>query len=244
MKNTIENNLKTWDETYTWTADGDEWSGQARWCGQPYEVWKASLIETFIHPHVNKDTAVLEIAPGHGRWATSIVDRCKSLTLVDLSPNCIKHCQGLFADKDNVTYSVNDGQSLDVAGDGSIDFIWSFDSFVHIAPDVIRKYFREFHRVLVPGGRAIIHHAGRKDGMLWLGFLVDLGILPRNLYDTLSMGKLVDYEGWRSHISGERIRRVARESDLVVESQVRTWGPDDKFAVKRFGDLITTLRKP
>ena len=41
-----------------------------------------------------------------------------------------------------------------------IDVIWSFDCFVHVNPLDIREYFREFGRVLRPGGLALIHHAG------------------------------------------------------------------------------------
>jgi len=33
MKNSIENNLRKWNDEYGWPKDGDEWDGQARFSG-------------------------------------------------------------------------------------------------------------------------------------------------------------------------------------------------------------------
>ena len=43
MQNTIQGNLKTWDREHHWAHDGDEWDGQARYCGVPYDEWKSSF---------------------------------------------------------------------------------------------------------------------------------------------------------------------------------------------------------
>ena len=43
--------------------------------------------------------------------------------------------------------------------DKSIDFVFSFDVFVHIKRDVVEEYLREFHRTLKIGGRGFIHHS-------------------------------------------------------------------------------------
>ena len=90
MKNTIDNNFATWDRRHGWPLDGDEWDGQARDCGQPYERWKKSLVDTLILPNISNGSVVLEIAPGHGRWSKEIAGVAKELILVDLSPTCIE----------------------------------------------------------------------------------------------------------------------------------------------------------
>jgi hypothetical protein len=43
--------------------------------------------------------------------------------------------------------------------DGSADFIFSFDVFVHIKRDVVEEYLREFARTMKVGGRGFIHHS-------------------------------------------------------------------------------------
>lgn len=244
MKNSIENNLRKWDDEYDWPQDGDEWDGQARFSGQPYGKWKDSVVATFLVPNLSPGAVVLEIAPGHGRWSNEIVDKCGRLILVDLSPNCIEFCQRRFESLPNVEYLVNDGMSLQGVADGSVDFVWSYDAFVHMSADVIDRYFSEFRRVLKPGGKAAIHHAGRKHLVLWLGFLRELGDLGTNVYKALSMGKLVDDDGWRSNVSQRTIRLLAASQGLRVQDQVQSWGENLEFGLKRYRDFVTTLIQP
>jgi ubiquinone/menaquinone biosynthesis C-methylase UbiE len=108
-------------------------------------------------------------APGHGRWTEHIVNNCRSLTLIDLSPSCIEYCGNRFHDWQNVSYFTTDGRSLPNVSDVSVHFIWSFDSFVHMGPDIILAYLQEAARVLRPHGLLIIHHAGRRNSTLSLG---------------------------------------------------------------------------
>lgn len=243
MKNTVENNLKTWDQRYAWPKDGDEWDGQARLCHQPYEAWKRSLIDAFILPNITKNMVVLEIASGHGRWSREMVGLCKELILVDLSPSCIEFCKGLLATHSHVQYIANDGKSLPGVKDGYVDFVWSYDSFVHMDPDTIGAYLSEIRRVLKPGGKAIIHHPGRRHEWLWLGFLMQGGKTGRSLYKVVSMGKLGDDDGWRSNVSGQVFGKLAEDRGLAVQSQIRTWGKNHEFGIPRFSDAMTVLKK-
>jgi len=166
------------------------------------------------------------------------------LILVDLSPNCIEFCQRRFASHRNVEYLVNDGRTLQGVADGSVDFVWSYDAFVHMDADVIDHYFRELRRVLKPGGKASIHHAGRKHVFLWFVFLRDLGRLGTIVYKALSMGKLADDDGWRSNVSRQTIRRLATNQELRVEGQIQSWGKNREFGLERYGDFVTTLSQP
>lgn len=252
MKNTIENNLQAWDKRHKWSKDGDEWVGQAKLIRQPYQKWKRSLVETFIQPNIGADKVVLEIAPGHGRWSKEIVDNSKELILVDLSPSCIEHCRNTFTDYSHVTYITNDGTSLPGVEANHVDFVWSYDSFVHMDKDTIAAYLKEIEKVLKPGGRAIIHHAGRKHGFLWLSFLRHWGDRGKRWYKWISMEQPADKklreegegDGWRADVSKRIVANRAASAGLEVEDQLRFWGDDNEFGVPRFGDWITIMRKP
>jgi len=233
-------------ERYPWPEDGDEWSGQAAFCGQPYEAWKESVHQAFLQPYLTADTVVLEIAAGHGRWTEYLVEHAARVHLVDLNPSCIEFCRQRFAGWDNLTYAVNDGRSLPGLGAGSVDFAWSYDSFVHMEAGTIAAYLRELARVLRPGGKAVIHHAGRRHALLKLGFLVRLGPAGRYLFRLLSIKRdtLGGRDGDRSLVSRELFSDLARAAGLEVLFQVDSWGDRGQFDCRRFNDVVTGLRKP
>ncbi|MGH3504420.1 MAG: class I SAM-dependent methyltransferase, partial [Nocardioidaceae bacterium] len=72
----------------------------------------------------------MEVAPGYGRWTAEIVGKTRTLTLVDLSPTCLEVCKAKFDGVEGLTFIETDGTCLPGVADSSIDFIWSFDSFV------------------------------------------------------------------------------------------------------------------
>jgi hypothetical protein len=54
---------------------------------------------------------------------------------------------------------VNDGKSLAMVEDRSVDFAFSFDSLVHVEADVIAAYLNQLGKKLKPGGFAFFHHS-------------------------------------------------------------------------------------
>jgi len=243
-KNTIKSNLQAWNSDYTWAKDGDEWDGQAKKCNKPYEDWKRSLVEEFIQPNVDRSSMVLEIGPGHGRWSKEIAPLCGHLILVDLSPSCIEHCRSLFKERSNVTFVVNQGKELTGIPDGSVDFVWSYDVFVHINPNEIEAYFGEIKRVLRPNGRAVIHHAGRRHLFLPLRFLRESPTIGSRLYNFITTNVFAEDNGWRSDVSRALVRKLARRHGLIVEEQLNRWGKNRDFGVPRFRDAISILCRP
>jgi ubiquinone/menaquinone biosynthesis C-methylase UbiE len=152
--NTVENNLRLWDETYAWPKEGDEWSEQ--WGGTK------GLWDHFLLPRINQflpAPTILEIAPGHGRWTQFLADHCQHLFVVDLSPACIEHCKKRFANRQNISYFTNDGRSLDMIADGSLDFVFSYDSLVHADASTVEQYVRQLQKKLRPGSPGFIHHS-------------------------------------------------------------------------------------
>ena len=237
---------KTWDKTYDWSQGGDEWTGQAEYCGQPYEEWKRALLETFVAPNLEPESVALEVAPGRGRWTEFLVQHAAKVHLFDLNESCIEACRQRFEGADHVTYCVNDGASLPGVADASVDFVWSYDSFVHMEADTIAAYLGEFSRVLRPGGRAVIHHAGRRHATLSLGFMLRLGAFSRYVYKLLSMKRdtMGRPDGKRSVVSRELFAQLASGAGLQVQSQVDSWGDQSQYTCKRFNDFVTSMQKP
>lgn len=211
-------NLDVWDKAYAWTKDGDEWDDFARFCGVPYETWKASLARTFLIPYLRGGEAVLEIGPGHGRWSALIPERIPggTLHLVDLSPSCIEFCRKKFSQHGNVKFWVNDGRSLKDIADQSVDFVWSFDTFVHIEEPEVRAYAAELRRVMKRQSMGVIHHPGSPT--------------PEQRQN-----------GMRSLVDGRRFARILAENSLHVIRQTGEWGGGCTLASS--GDILTVFAR-
>src|SRR5207244_865501 len=54
---------------------------------------------------------------------------------------------------------LNDGRSLSMIADGSVDFVFSFDSFVHPDREVAEAYLRQLRSKLKIGAKGFIHHS-------------------------------------------------------------------------------------
>src|SRR5262245_34586668 len=150
---TLAENRRAW-AVYHWYQDGDEWS---RGWGTTAQLWYGSILPR-IHPYLPCDHLV-EIAPGHGRCTQYLHEHCRHLSVVDLVPECIAVCKKRFAQVARISYHVNDGLTLPMLKDGSVDFVFSWDSLVHAEADVLASYAAELARVLRPGGHGFLHHS-------------------------------------------------------------------------------------
>jgi ubiquinone/menaquinone biosynthesis C-methylase UbiE len=113
-----------------------------------------------LFPNID-EYQVVEIACGHGRIANQVLsdNEPATLTLVDINPDNIKHCIKRFKKYPNLNYITNNGVDLRDIPDGSIDFVYSFDSMVHFNRELVELYINEIKRVLKPGGAAYIHYS-------------------------------------------------------------------------------------
>jgi SAM-dependent methyltransferase len=188
---TIEQNLREWDQNYEWVKQGDEWS--ATWGGAEAQWFGAIFprIQAFVPAG-----RMLEIAPGFGRWTHYLRGLCEHLTVVDMAENCINACRHRFASETHISYHVNDGKSLEMVPDDSMDFVFSFDSLVHAEADVIEVYLRQLARKLTPNGVAFIHHSNI--GAYQQDFS-RMGKIPATLKPAITrMGYVFDYNHWRA----------------------------------------------
>lgn len=209
------------------SANLSECTRQNQWVqyfkdAEPYmdEQW-----ETLIWPVIRgfDFTTTLELAPGGGRNSAKLIPLAQEIHLVDVNQYCIDLCRERFAGHPGaarIHYHVNDGTSLGMIASDSISALYTWDSAVHMDKLVLRDYFREFARVLAPGGRAFVHHSN---------------------YGTVSDGtEFKKNPHWRTNMSAAHARTYAAESGLeVVEQRIIPWGGDTEDL-----DCITVLRKP
>lgn len=151
---TIKWNAHFWNTTYPWSRQGDEWS--TAW-GSTDSQWYGSILPR-IRVFLPVGT-ILEIAPGFGRWTQFLKNLCEHSIVVDLSEKCIQACKERFRDSSHITYHVNDGASLEMVRDASVDFVFSFDSLVHAEDETIKKYVAQLSSKLTRNDVAFIHHS-------------------------------------------------------------------------------------
>jgi len=210
--NSAADNRARWTD-WDWSSHGEEWTLSPE--------WKQALIDEVLLARIPAGGVVLEIGPGGARWSAVLQPRARRLILVDVSDRPLALCRERLAAAENVEYVLSSGNDLPGVADSSVDAIWSFDVFVHVAPVDQAGYLSEIARVLIPGGVAVIHHA---DG--------------RNLGDQLSRG------GWRSPMSRHLFATLAAQRGLTAEAQIDSWGADGRYDLSAYHDAITVCRKP
>jgi len=150
----IQENLDKWNVDYDWQERGEAWSRP--WGGAAAQ-WYACVyprVRGFLPAHT-----LLEIAPGFGRWTEYLLGYCDTLIGVDVTPKCTEACRARFAAHPNARFETNDGTSLPMVDDASVDFAFSFDSLVHVESETLAAYVAELARVLTPEGVAFLHHS-------------------------------------------------------------------------------------
>jgi SAM-dependent methyltransferase len=213
----IEQNLEVW-KSWNWSQAGDEWS---RWWGGTPALWFGALLPR-LHAFIPTST-ILEIGPGYGRWTQYLKEACDRLVIVDLAEQCVDHCRERFADSTNIEYHVNDGLSLEMIADESVDVAFSFDSLVHAEPAVLEAYVGQLARKLHPDGIGLFHHsnAGRYRALSKLATR-----LPERLRRRLvNRGVLIDIYAWRDEdTTTEGFAEVCERANLAcVWQEEITW---------------------
>jgi ubiquinone/menaquinone biosynthesis C-methylase UbiE len=199
-----------------WTAW--DWSSRGEEWNES-EGWKQALIDDVLLTTIPAGGTVVEIGPGAGRWSEVLAPRAQRTILVDVTPAVLELCRERLGDRAGVEYRVSSGCDLPAVEDRAVDAIWSFDVFVHVAPVDQAGYLDEIARVLRPGGIAVVHHA-----------------------DGRNRGSQPSRSGWRAPMSAHLFAVLARECDLTVERQLRSWS-DGRFGLDAYGDVITVMRR-
>jgi SAM-dependent methyltransferase len=206
-ENTVRHMQRQW-EIWDWSEGGEEWTVSPE--------WRQSVIDNLMLANaLDPPMVAVEIGPGAGRWTEPLQSISERLILFDITERTLELCQQRFAACSNIEYRLTNGSSLEGVSDESVDFIWSFDAFVHIAPADQEGYVRDFARVMKPGARAVIHHSGEG-------------------------GR---HERWRSSMTAEGFVSLLQRHGLEPIEQMTHWGPRKEFTTPELGDVVTVFRR-
>ncbi len=119
-----------------------------------YAPWKQIPFDSLIDFDALNDKDVLEIGVGNGSHAQLLASHAKSFTGIDLTEYAVKSTsQRMRAFGLTGTVWQMDAEQMQFA-DCSFDFIWSWGVIHHSSNT--RKVLEEMHRVLRPGGDAVV----------------------------------------------------------------------------------------
>lgn len=104
-------------------------------------------------------TSVIELACGRGRHVPEYAYKAKEVTLVDILEKNIEKCKERFKDYKNIRYYCNNGYNLEKLESNHYTALFCYDAMVHFEMMDIYEYLKDIHRVLAPGGMALIHHS-------------------------------------------------------------------------------------
>ncbi len=161
---------------------------------------------------------VIELACGRGRHVPHYINEAKEITLVDILPQNIEYCAERFKDKTNTSFYQNNGYNLEKLQSATYTALFCYDAMVHFEMMDIYDYLVDIYRVLVPGGKALLHHSNY-DGDYKASF--ENSVQSRSFMNK----KIFAYLAYRAGFE-------------ILEQKIIDWGNDKEL------DCISLLQKP
>jgi ubiquinone/menaquinone biosynthesis C-methylase UbiE len=202
-----------------WVHYGDEWS---RLWGGTHMQWFAGILPR-IFRFIPADT-ILDIGAGQGRFAQFLKSYANRLILVDLSERCIEICKERFSEFKHIDYFVNDGKSLAMIEDDSVDFIFSHDALVFAEEPDVRMYVEQIARKMKSNGAAFIHHSNLADYWYYTR-------LSRSTINLLRKLKIIENDSWRAYsVSASKVRKMCQDAGLeCIVQEIMPWSTRRTF---------------
>ncbi len=236
---------------------------------RPYMPWKNLPFESMIDFETLGSKDVLEIGVGLGTHAQLIAPRAKSYVGIDLTDYAVTSTRRRF-ELNGIRGTIRqmDAERMEFP-DQSFDLIWTWGVIHHSSntPRIIS----EMHRVLRPGGRAIVmvYYRGWWHyyvcGCLIRGLLMGGVIRYGNFVKTVqarcdgALGRFYSFRSWEAAVGGrfklESIGTNGNKAEVLpipggrIKDTILAVTPDVMTRVMtrdlRMGSfLISTLRKP
>jgi SAM-dependent methyltransferase len=236
----LEWNERQWGAKYRWLQQGAEWS--VVWGGVDNQ-WEATILPRLRN--FLPIRTVLEIGPGYGRWSGYLLSLCDNYIGVDLAAKCIDACKERFANASHARFFVNDGLSLPMIQDGSVDLVFSFDSLVHAEAEIVASYLSELSRVMTSEAICFLHHSnlGSHLPLLRLARVVEKISRPMPLIArALRRLRVVEWDHSRAEsMTAARFAAACQNANLAcVGQEIIDWGHISRKTI----DCISLVTKP
>lgn len=192
------------------------------------------MMETFAEEFVerldvNDNTEALEVAAGSGALTDTLAKNVKSLLVTDFSPKMIELVELKInkAGLTNVSFSLMDGQSLDIDDNKMDRAACSFG--LMLFPDR-HKGFSELHRVIRPGGKAMV--SGWAGPEKFEAFSLLMGAIQKAFPDFPKpdspppVFSLADLDSFKTQMEAAGFQKVHVEyieRDLTVSNFAQMW---------------------
>jgi len=108
---------------------------------------------------VTQADRVLDLGSGCGFGTAAISRHANNVIACDISPAYLEFARRECADLGNVQFQAITSHDLSSIGDHSVDTVISMAVFIHFNLYDIYLYFKEFSRILKPGGKVLIDFA-------------------------------------------------------------------------------------
>lgn len=204
-----------------WDAYSDLWELAVQQSGMQYlgDEWGTpeltdEIIEQYLKPYLPANAIVLEIGCGGGKFSERLACLCKALICGDVSGKMLERTKQRLREFANVRYEKLNGLDLHQFGTGSVDFVFSFDCFVHFEMEDIYCYLQEIRRVLTPLGGGLLHFANLNSDIGWKTFVAEA---PMNRGGRKHLG-------WLRFVTWEIVAKFCDSLNLrIVTSKRERW---------------------
>lgn len=127
--------------------------------GDPESAPQLKVIrDEWIAPQLKSNTTVLEIGCGGGRWSRYLVGESRTVYLVDAIPRALELLRRAILFDALYRFRLAPSGELRIP-EQSVDYIFSFDTFVHFHRRLFDRYLEEIARVAKPGACLHLHFA-------------------------------------------------------------------------------------
>jgi hypothetical protein len=129
--------------------------------GDPEVVEPLRFIkERYVLPYVNAQHDALEIGPGGGRWTRYLLG-FRTLTAIDYHPELLDELRRNFGKHRNIRFIKNTGTDFPGVDLHSIDYVYSFGTFVHLDFNLIEAYLGSIKTIVKPTANIVIQYSDK-----------------------------------------------------------------------------------
>jgi len=115
--------------------------------------------EKYLEPYIDPNKVCVEIGVGGGRWTRYLLG-FKTLYAVDYHSELLDVLKTNFTN-DNLVFIKTNGTDFPGIPLRSVDFVWTFGTFVHLEQKLIREYLANMQSILKDDGKICIQYSDK-----------------------------------------------------------------------------------